>query len=190
MNPQEHKLSIPIFTFQYLSILILMYPIGILAILWHTGTNTHHSQFSILSLFAHSDSTFLLHFLSFFGMSFLIWNMRLNISESKIYYSVFNIPISWAIARNEISHSQFTRKYDPPYTYIKRKLKHLKTPESEQQFNIRYGTVELIFIQKSLLNSIRHKFSIIHLSSFSNKQAIQLREALQQYWDLKLNHET
>lgn len=98
---------------------------------------------------------------------------------------MLNIPISWPILRKEISHSQFNQKYDPPYTYIKRKLKHFDTLDSEQRFNNRYGTIEFVFIQKSLFSTLRHKFVLINFALFSNHHSADILAALQQHWNLK-----
>lgn len=151
---------------------------------WY-GLNAGHSLFSILVYLAKNNPTFYFYELVFFLIAFVTWNIRLNISKTKIYYSVLNIPISWPILRKEISHSQFNKKYDAPYTYIRRKFTHFDTPESAQRFNTHYGTIELVFIQKNLLNTLRYKFALINFAALSNHQAAEIIAALEQHWDLK-----
>ena len=185
MPSQEYSVSIPIYMFRFLSILNLILPIGALIILWWSGSQTGHTLFSILAYLANNDPSFYFYALCFFLIAFVTWNIRLNISKTKIYYSVLNIPISWPNLRKEISHSQFNQKYDPPYTYIKRKLKHFDTLESEQRFNNRYGTIEFVLIQKSLFSTLRHKFALINFALFSNHHSADIVAALQQHWDLK-----
>ena len=187
MPYQEYNVSIPIYMFRFLSILNLILAIGVLMILWWSGSQAGHTLFSILAYLAENNPILYFFELSFVLIAFVTWNIRLNINKTKIYYGVLNIPISWPIFRKEISYSQFNQKYDPPYTYIKRKLKHFDTPESEQQFNTDYGTIELVFIQKNLLNTLRYKFALINFAALSNHQAAEIIAVLEQHWDLKHN---
>lgn len=181
-------MTIPIRLFHHLSIITFCAPLGSIIILWWISTLVDSNFFSFLLHSFQDSQKFYIYLIIFIFISFFLWNIRLYISESKIYYHFLGFPISWVITRKEISHSQFNKNYDPPYTYIKRKLKHFNTPELEQKFNMHYGTVEFIFIEKSLFNTIRHKFALINLSAFSSEQAMQVMDALQQNWDLNLHN--
>lgn len=183
---QNITISIPIHTFQYASILIFCYPIVVFFILFWFGSSVGETLSSILYYFAEHDPKFYLYQLSFVVTALGLWNIRLNITESKIYYSMLGIPTMWSIQRDEVLKSQLNQKYDSPYSYIKRKIKRFNNSECEKVFDCRYGTIEFIFHKTSLLNQFRHKFSLIYLSAFSKKQSVQIISALKQYWDLNI----
>jgi len=182
MNIQNN--SYPILIFQYASILSLAAPIGVLWILWKMGLDNDIPFLEVLNALIKEAPQSLLYMLIFIIISLSLWNIRLHITESKIYYSVLGIPTLWSIKREDISSSRFNAKYDPPYYYIKRNLTRFNTPESEQQFNFRQGTVQFIFIEKNLGNSLRQRFALIQLGSFSKNYTDQIVNDLKQHWDL------
>ncbi|MDM1281483.1 hypothetical protein HXZ64_11045 [Acinetobacter indicus] len=164
MNIQNH--SYPILIFQYASILSLAAPIGVLWILWKMGLDNDIPFLEVLNALIKEAPQSLLYMLIFIIISLSLWNIRLHITESKIYYSVLGIPTLWSIKREDISSSRFN------------------TPESEQQFNFRQGTVQFIFIEKNLGNSLRQRFTLIQLGSFSKNYTDQIVNDLKQHWDL------
>ncbi|WP_347455969.1 hypothetical protein [Acinetobacter thermotolerans] len=182
MKTQNH--SYPIFIFQCASILSLYAPIGVILILWKMGLDNGIPFLEVLNTLVKEAPRSLLYMLIFLLISVALWNVRLHITESKIYYSVLGIPPLWSIKREDITNSRFNKKYDPPYYYVKRKLTRFDTPESEQHFNFRYGTVEFIFIQKSLRNRLRQRFALINLGNFSKNYTTQIVNDLKQHWDL------
>lgn len=164
MNIQNH--SYPILIFQYASILSLAAPIGVLWILWKIGLDNDIPFLEVLNALIKEAPQSFLYMPIFIIISLSLWNMRLHITESKIYYSVLGIPTLWSIKREDISSSRFN------------------TPESEQQFNFRQGTVQFIFIEKNLGNSLRQRFTLIQLGSFSKNYTDQIVNDLKQHWDL------
>lgn len=172
-----------------LSILSLFAPIGVLLVLWKTGFDNGILFLEVLNTLVKEAPLPLLYMFIFLLISLALWNIRLHITDSKIYYSVLGIPRLWSIKREDISKSRFNAKYDLPYYYIKRKLTCFNTPESEKQFNFHQGTVEFMFIEKSLVNRLRQKFVLIHLDNFSESNTAQIVNDLKQYWGLNTNIE-
>ena len=163
----------------------LVFPLSIGLILWNIGEENGKSFSYILNTLWAEGSNSFIYSLSCFLISFTLWNIRLTITQSKIYYSMFGIPTMWRINKYDVSHCQINPKFDSPYTWFYRKFKHFKIPESEQLFNCRYGTIEFVFKQTNIINWFRHKFSLIYLTSFSSNQSKQIIHVLEKYWDLK-----
>ena len=118
-------------------------------------------------------------------ISLALWNTQLNITDSKIYYSVLGIPTTLVVKQNEIAYSIINSNFDSPYTFIARIFKNLDHPEAKQKFDQRHGTVEFIFLKANLVNWFRHRFSLIQLSAFSQKQTALIIKALEQHWRLE-----
>ncbi len=117
MSSQGYSVSIPIIIFRYFSVVTLICPIGVLAIFWKMGKDNEIPFFDILTTLAKESPSSLLYMLVFLLISLASWNIRLHITEFKIYYSVLGIPILWSIKREDISIASLIRNMPPLYLH-------------------------------------------------------------------------
>lgn len=185
MNEQEFKSVHPIFIFQYTALAFIAPPLGIGLILWSIGAENGKSFLYILNVLWAEGSSSFIYSLACFLFAFFVWNIRLTITQSKIYYSVFGLQVSFAIQKHEIAYSTINPAYDTPGTLIMRKFKKFDSPESLEKFNQRFGTVEFVFIKKQPIHWLKHKLCLIRLICYSKKQAQSIIQTLEQHWQLK-----
>lgn len=144
---QEQKINSPIWVYQCYAIFLLSIPIGIFWILFKIGLENQISIIEILKILYQSNAEFFIYLCPFLFIPWMLWNIRLTITPSKIHYSLFSLQISPSIKNLAISSSQINLEYDSPFTQIYRKFKKIKHKEDQFKFDQRYGTVEFIPLQ-------------------------------------------
>jgi len=185
MKQQSRIKQYPIYLLQYAGVLFTLFPLSVISIIFYIGRTNNRSYTEIWQIFIDFNPTMHLYNIGCIVIGVTLWNLRLTITPQKIYYTVWDLPMTLGIQKHEIHYCQMNHQFDAPLTWMVRKLKTFNSNTDLDAFDKRMGTVEFVFIHQQPINWLRHKFSLMYLLSFSKKQRRSIVQTLEDDGNLK-----
>lgn len=185
MKAQPSIKQYPVAIFKLAAVFFVLLPLLVTSVIFYIGQSNNRTYVEIWTLFIELELTMHLYNLGCIAIAVVLWNLRLIITPQKIYYSVWNIPITLGIQKHEIYDCRINHQFDAPLTWMLRQVKTFDSTSDLDAFDRKMGTIEFVFIHQQPINWLRHKFSLMYLLSFSKQHRHAIVQMLQDHWKLK-----
>ena len=152
MKAQPSIKQYPVAIFKLAAVFFVLLPLLVTSVIFYIGRSNNRTYAEIWTLVIELDLTMHLYIQAVLPSQWSYGNLRLIITPQKIYYRVWNIPITLGIQKHEIYDCRINHQFDTPLTWMLRQVKTFDSTSDLDAFDRKMGTIEFVFIHQQPIN--------------------------------------